>query len=421
MTISKRTAWIIPAVFTFVAIGTLSVPSSVNAHCKGKHTGNHPHCTGGDDGSGEYVVSDGVTINDPPAPGFDYHIVGTSGNDNITAGSGTDLIEGGAGRDEITALGGNDEIYGEDGEDHIDAGEGNDLVYGGAGIDFLNGGPGTDWLEGGDGDDELYFSMGASLGGTIYEVDHLDGGLGDDMLSFGNWAGPGGYALINQVTVDLALGTYDVNVTDLFGETVVVHGTFLSIEDLWGANDGNSTLYGDSFDNRFVGGSGDDILYGRSGNDTLVGNDGHDEVYGGPGDDWVEGHPGNDLVVGGAGNDTVSGQERGWIEAGADDVLWGGDNLTLIDGEADTFHFHGTFGTDTVMDYEQDETIHLTGFVGGFLRDDMSFDVINIDPVGADIVISFWLKRGGGTGGTIILKGAAARGIVVGESNFIIE
>jgi len=52
----------------------------------------------------------------------------------------------------------------------------------------------------------------------------------------------------------------------------------------------------------------------------------------------------------------------------------------------------------------------------------LSFSVININPVGGDIVVSFWLKRrGGGTGGTIILKGAAARRIVVGESNFIIE
>jgi Ca2+-binding RTX toxin-like protein len=400
-------------------ISIFLIPLDASAHCKGKHTGDPEHCTdGGDDGSGEYQVSDGVTINDPPDPDFDYHIVGTPNSDNITAGSGTDLIEGGAGGDVITALGGNDDIYGDDGDDGIDAGEGNDFIDGGAGNDLLNGGPGTDWIEGGDGNDELYFSMAASLS----EADHLDGGLGDDMLSFGDWAGPGGYALVNQVTADLALNTYEATVTDLFGETVVVQGNFMNIEDLWGTPDGNSTLYGDSLDNVIVGGGdGNDVIHGRGGNDTLIGNAGHDEVYGGPGDDWVEGHPGNDLVVGGAGNDTVSGQERGWIEAGADDELWGGDNLTGVDGEADIFHFHGTFGTDTVMDYEQDELIHLTGYVGGFLRDDMSFDVINIDTVGADIVLSWWLKRGGGTGGTIILKGAAARGITIDESHFIIE
>jgi Ca2+-binding RTX toxin-like protein len=403
-------------------ISIFLIPLDASAHCKGKHTGDHEHCTGdGDGGSGEYLVSDGVTINDPSAPGFDYHIVGTSDRDGITAGSGTDLIEGRDGPDNINALGENDIIYGEDGEDVIDAGEGDDFVYGGADNDLLNGGPGTDWLEGGGGDDELFFSMGASLGGTLYEVDYLDGGPGDDMLSFGDWVGPGGYARVNQVTADLALNSYEVNVTDLSGAMVVVQGNFINIEDLQGSPNGNSTLKGDSLDNRMVGGNGNDFLYGYGGNDRLVGGSGHDEVYGGLGDDWIEGHPGNDLVVGGPGKDIVSGQERGWADDGADDELWGGDNLSLVDGEADIFHFHGTFGTDTVMDYEQDEMIHLTGYVGGFLRDDMSFDVINIDTVGDDIVLSWWLKRGGGTGGTIILKGAAARFISVGEQHFIIE
>lgn len=32
-----------------------------------------------------------------------------------------------------------------------------------------------------------------------------------------------------------------------------------------------------------------------------------------------------------------------------------------------------------------------------------------------------WLKRGGGTGGTIILKGAATKFITVDESDFIID
>jgi Ca2+-binding RTX toxin-like protein len=403
-------------------ISILLIPHDALAHCKGKHSGDHEHCTGGgDDGSGEYFGSEGVVFTTPSdVSSHDYHISGTSNGDDITAGSGTDLIEGGAGRDVITALGGNDDIYGQDGEDNIDAGEGNDFIDGGADNDLLNGGPGTDWLEGGDGDDALFFSMGASLGGTFYEVDHLDGGPGYDRLSFGDWAGPGGYALVNQVTVDLALNTYEANVTDLSGATVVVQGNFMNIEDLWGTPDGNSTLYGDSFDNVIVGGGdGNDVIHGRGGNDTLVGNAGNDKVYGGPGDDWVEGHPGDDLVVGGAGNDTVSGQERGY-GVGADDELWGGDNLTGVDGEADVFHFHGTFGTDTVMDYEQDELIHLTGYVGGFRRD-LSFNDISIDEVGDNIVISTWRKQGGGTGGTIILKGAAARGITIGEQHFKIE
>jgi hypothetical protein len=115
-------------ILTLAAI--MLLPSTAYAHCNGKHTGNHPHCTGdggGDDGSGEYQVSDGVIINDPSGvSGFDFYIIGTPGQDTITAGSGADLIEGGDERDEIHALGDNDSIYGEGGDDSIDGGDGDD-------------------------------------------------------------------------------------------------------------------------------------------------------------------------------------------------------------------------------------------------------------------------------------------------------
>ena len=407
---------------TLVLISFLLMPFNASAHCKGKHTGDHEHCTGGDDGgSGEYFGSEGVSFAPLSGdPDFDYHVTGTPAQDTITAGGGRDLIEGGDNGDNIQALAGNDQIHGDNGDDSIDAGEGDDFVYGGAGIDFLNGGPGTDWLEGGDGNDRLYFSLGASLGGAIYDVDHFDGNQGYDELSFGDWAGPGGYAQVNQITVDLALNTYEANVTDLSGENVIVQGYVWNIEDIW-ASRGNDFLYGsDSTDNLIHGWEGDDVIHGLGGNDDLGGGQGNDEIYGGPGNDRVRGNPGSDLVVGGDGDDYVSGAERGAGES-FDDVLWGGNEDDPVPGGVDTFHFHGTFGTDTIMDYEQDESIHLTGYVGGFWRNDMSFSVININEVGNDIVVSFWLKRGGGTGGTIILRNAAANGIIVDESDFIIE
>ncbi len=409
----------------FIAsILTFSLSTEIaSAHgkaCQGHHKDDCNGGGGGDDGSGEYFGSEGVDFRNPSGvDGFDYYIIGTSGSDDITAGSGTDLIEGGASGDVIQALGGDDEIYGEDGDDNIDAGEGDDSVYGGAGADSLNGGPGTDWIEGGDGDDELYFSMGASLGWAMYDVDHFDGGDGNDRLSFGDFAGPGGYAQINRVTVNLALNTYEVNVTDLFGETFNLNGDILSIERIW-ATRGDDDLMGSADDNRLYGWEGDDVIHGLDGNDNVSGGQGNDMVFGGPGDDVVGGGPGGDLLVGGAGNDTVSGAESG-VGDPIDDELWGGDNETLVDGEVDTFHFRSHFGTDTIMDYEQDEMIHLNGYIGGFWRNDMSFDVININPVDGDIVISFWLKRGGGTGGTIILKGAADNLIDVNESHFIID
>jgi Ca2+-binding RTX toxin-like protein len=403
------------------------LPSTAYAHCNGKHTGNHPHCTGdggGDDGSGEYQVSDGVIINDPSGvSGFDFYIIGTPGQDTITAGSGADLIEGGDERDEIHALGDNDSIYGEGGDDSIDGGDGDDQIYGGPGNDSLTGGLGFDLLDGGYGeldggygDDYLFFSPGASLGGVTYASDHFDGSFDVDFLDFSYFERGDD----DQVIVDLNSNTYDATVSDESGTTIYVQGTLSNIENIW-ATSGNDTVLGsDLVDNFIYGGEGNDFIDGGSGNDNLIGGQGNDEVYGGPGDDWVGGEPGADLLVGGAGSDVVSGAESGVGDL-MDDVLWGGDNITLVDGEADTFHFRKTFGTDTIMDYEQDEIIILTGYIGGFWRDDMSFDVINIDPVGDDIVISFWLKRGGGTGGTIILKGAATKGITIGEQHFTIE
>jgi len=413
---------------TLVLISILLMPFDASAHCDGKHTGNHPHCDGGgDDGSGEYTGSEGVQFVQSGEPGFpsradgyDYFISGTAGRDTITAGSSLDFIEGGDDGDDIQALAGNDRIHGDNGDDSIDAGEGNDFIYGGAGTDYLVGGPGTDWLEGGDGNDRLYFSVGASLGWAIYDVDHFDGNQGYDELAFGDWAGPGGYAQINGVTVDLAMNTYEANVTDLSGEIVIVKGDFLSIEDIW-ASRGNDFLYGSDYtDNNIYGWEGDDVIHGLGGNDRLIGGQGNDEVFGGPGDDEVGGEPGDDLVVGGDGNDIVSGSESGVGDL-TDDELWGGNQDDPVPVGKDTFRFRKSFGTDTIMDYQQDETIHLTGLVGGFYRNEMSYDVLNIDKVGADIVISFWLKRGGGAGGTIILKNAAARGIVVNDSDFIID
>ena len=112
------------------------MPINATAHCNGKHTGDHEHCTGGDggSGSGDYSGSDGVQfLTDDP--NFNYHIIGTANQDTINAGSGRDLIEGGDGGDEIKALGGDDEIHGDGGGDNIDAGEGDDFVYGDDGLE----------------------------------------------------------------------------------------------------------------------------------------------------------------------------------------------------------------------------------------------------------------------------------------------
>ncbi len=73
----------------------LVMPFASFAHCKGKHTGDHEHCSSsGNPGStnlgDDYTATDGVTFTTDVGL-FDYHIVGTASEDEIYAGSGADL------------------------------------------------------------------------------------------------------------------------------------------------------------------------------------------------------------------------------------------------------------------------------------------------------------------------------------------
>jgi Ca2+-binding RTX toxin-like protein len=119
---------------------------------------------------------------------------GADGFDTISGGAGGDSIRGGAGDDSINSGGGNDVIYGDDDNDDINAGSGNDLVRGGLDDDEIDGGTGNDRILGGDGDDVLNGSDGndkiwGERGDDIIDAgdgaDSIDGGLGSDQLTGG--------------------------------------------------------------------------------------------------------------------------------------------------------------------------------------------------------------------------------------------
>jgi len=100
---------------TLVLISIFLIPSNASAHCKGKHSGDHPHCTGGGGNStGDYTSSNSLVdfISPSDVAGYDYHIVGTPDQEEIVAGSGSDLIEAGASNDSVFGRGNHDEIYG---------------------------------------------------------------------------------------------------------------------------------------------------------------------------------------------------------------------------------------------------------------------------------------------------------------------
>jgi Ca2+-binding RTX toxin-like protein len=187
------------------------------------------------------------------------NLIGTTAADTLTGSAGNEQLDGLAGTDRLSGLGGNDTLLG---------GDGNDTLEGGAGADVLNGGNNTDLAS--------YFNATA-----------------DVMANLGNASLNSGEAL---------------------GDT------YLSIENLEGANNFNSGLTGNGVANRITSYGGADSLDGAAGNDTLsAGN-------------------GNDTLQGGAGNDSMTGG------AGADRFYFG-------NGAALTAAVNTQLGIDTVTDF----------------------------------------------------------------------
>ncbi len=102
------------------------------------------------------------TLKDPAAILLNFDIIGTAGNDLLTAVGIDDAINAGAGDDTMNGGTGNNYFNGATGNDSLGGNAGNDTLFGASGDDFMEGGIGNDYLDGGAGRDTL------------------DGGLGDD-------------------------------------------------------------------------------------------------------------------------------------------------------------------------------------------------------------------------------------------------
>jgi Ca2+-binding RTX toxin-like protein len=147
----------------------------------------------------------------------DGTIVGTTGNDNLSAGNGNDTIWGLGGKDTISAGNGNDVIdangacppgvksgvyphglptgqYCEHGQipgssDVVSAGNGNDTIYGGGGPNTISAGRGNDTIYGGPIGDTIAVGLNSQgdsvvfLGlGPHYAGSSLATGYGDDVI-----------------------------------------------------------------------------------------------------------------------------------------------------------------------------------------------------------------------------------------------
>ncbi|CAN5141613.1 calcium-binding protein [soil metagenome] len=168
---------------------------------------------------------------------------------------------------------------------------GNDRIEGGAGADFLHGGA-TEWkvidsthvtkvgdndtLNGGEHDDFFLIGTGS---------DQIDGGSGFNTCDFSNIVGQffeqnaNGFVLhrgdLDQVNVNLRLGTYRGNYRDVFDQTVygTAQGGLANIQLVIGSH-GNDTLIGGDLVNdkleRLQGNAGDDFIDGGTGYDELI-------------------------------------------------------------------------------------------------------------------------------------------------------
>ena len=229
-------------------------------------------------------------------------VVGTAGNDSITANAVSTVVD----------------LTGGAGDDTILGGQNNDSLYGGIGNDALQGAGGSDFLFGGADNDAFEY-----ITGTGY--DHIDGGTGTDSMVFGSFFG-------DNLTIDMQSGTYSAG------------GPAYGIVDMENVttSDGMDSVTGNDAGNLITLGQGADTAAGGAGHDTLNGDDGNDSLSGDGGKDTLIGGLGDDTLFGGIGNDSLEGGD-------GTDVLFGGtghDDFGIILAAAGFDHLTGGTGAD---------------------------------------------------------------------------
>ncbi len=338
-------------------------------------------------GNGASNTLDGGTGNDTLIGGYGNDTYVTDGNDTITeaTNAGVDTVQSSV----TYTLGDNLENLALTGSDGIN-GTGNTLnntLTGNSGSNTLNGGTGTDILIGGSGDDtyvtdgnetitegtdggtdtvlsSVTYTLGSnldnltltgssSINGTGNALDNTITGNAGNNLLFG---GAGSDVLWAATGNDTLSGGEGSDAFIIDGNDVITEGTnagtddsvYSSVSYTLGANLEHLVLIGvDSFGEldltsvAALNGTGNtlnNIILGNLGANILIGNSGNDTLYG---------SEGADRIIGGAGRDELYGKGPGLY----------GDDLTVGDGDVDTFVFNSaaeskSYKYDTVMDFE---------------------------------------------------------------------
>ncbi|MGH2807550.1 MAG: calcium-binding protein [Actinomycetota bacterium] len=318
----------------------------------------------------------------PTCKGKRATMVGTRGDDRLTATKGRDVIVARDGADRILNIGADDLVCAGPGRD---TSERYGRVYGGPGNDHLSnagyvyGGPGDDLLDGGGrvygggGNDHLIGNAGYSFNPYAdYGSDALHGGLGNDRIvgvtssdENGDHEDYASYSdATNSVRIDVRANVATGWGRDTFRNIDEYHGSIYD-DVLLGGGDGET----------FRGFRGDDLIRGRGTGDWIWGDDGNDTLIGGGGDDRFEGAggAGNDLIEGGRGRElldlrgspavevnlrrgTISGQGDDEIR-GVEDV-WGSARDDVIIGTGGRNNLLGYIGADRILGRGGNDTLN---------------------------------------------------------------
>jgi Ca2+-binding RTX toxin-like protein len=268
---------------------------------------------------------------------------------------------------------GNVSIFGSTGSDYIELPNGNNFVQLGSGDSSVFGGMGNESIFAGSGAD---FIRGG--GGSTY----IYGGSGSDSI----YGGDGSNTIIG--------GSGNATIYSAEGP------------------DGLLTFANSNLNQNYVdGGSGNDAIYGSSGQDTLIAGSGNTSVYGQTGStEYLVGGSGNDLLAGGTGNDTIVAEGAGHDTLFANgsstttSYVYGGTGEDVINGGSGTNYLYagdgGTASGATSVFASQSDSTATTTIYGG---------------AGVDYLES-------GTGSTVIFAGdgdtsAAPTSIIANSGN----
>lgn len=114
---------------------------------------------------------------------------------------------------------------------------------------------------------------------------------------------------------------------------------------IFGSDDGETDLYGTSYD---------DKIYGNDGNDEILGNAGADYIEGGLGGDTIDGGYGDDIIYTNANieeqYDKETESDTNTVHAGSgDDEVYGSEGVDKLYGENDDDVLEGRGGDDTLV------------------------------------------------------------------------